>query len=82
VAKADQSGSKPLPKVKFVDKVKASRKAAAASKATPGRRAVEDPETKPAKPAAPRPATPAKPRGVISSIGKKTPRSAKVKVTT
>jgi hypothetical protein len=73
VAKADQSGGKPLPKAKFVDKVKASRKAA---KPTP-RRAVENlekPKEAPAKP------VPAKPRGVISSIGKKTPRTAKVKV--
>jgi hypothetical protein len=85
VAKADQSGGKPLPKAKFVDKVKAARKAAAA-KPTPTRRAVENlllekaKEAKPkAKPEVAKP-VPAKPRGVISSIGKKTPRTAKVKV--
>jgi hypothetical protein len=81
VAKADQSGGKPLPKAKFVDKVKASRKAAAA-KPTPARRAVENLllEKAKAKPEVAKP-VPAKPRGVISSIGKKTPRTAKVKVT-
>jgi hypothetical protein len=82
VAKADQSGGKPLPKAKFVDKVKASRKAAAA-KPTPARRAVENlllEKAKEAKPKAKPEVTPAKPRGVISSIGKKTPRTAKVKV--
>jgi hypothetical protein len=81
VAKADQSGSKPLPKAKFVDKVKAARKAAAA-KPTPARRAVENlllEKAKEAKPEVAKP-VPAKPRGVISSIGKKTPRTAKVKV--
>jgi hypothetical protein len=77
---ADQSGGKPLPKAKFVDKVKASRKAAA--KTTPSRRVVEDLLLERAKAKAKEPAAPAaKPRGVISSIGKKTPRSAKVKVT-
>jgi hypothetical protein len=84
VAKADQSGGKPLPKAKFVDKVKASRKAAkpTPSKATPARRAVENLLLEKAKEAKleAKP-VPAKPRGVISSIGKKTPRTAKVKVT-
>jgi hypothetical protein len=76
-APADQSGGKPLPKAKFVDKVKASRKAAA-SKATPTRRAVEKLLLEKAKePEQPAVATPS--RKVISSIGKKTPRSAKVK---
>jgi hypothetical protein len=74
-APADQSGGKPLPKAKFVDKVKASRKA----KATPTRRAVENLLLEKAKAEQPAVATPAKPRKVISSIGKKTPRSAKVK---